>query len=118
MQAGTSTNHWFLKLGALAALLCACATVAAPQAPAQGGFRDCGDIPSQYTLGIEAKEVGCEEAEQVIRIYTKRIIENLQHDWSLTVRGFHCDLGRKYYYGETHHCKAGSRVIRFRRGTR
>jgi hypothetical protein len=118
MQVGVSTNHRFLKLGGLLALLCACAAIAAPQAPAKAGFRDCGDVPSQYTLGIETKGVSCGEAKQVIRIYTKRIIENLQHDWSLTVRGFHCDLDRKYYYGETHHCSVGSRVIRFRRGTR
>lgn len=104
----------------MAALLsCLIVLALAPaQAPAKAGFRDCGDVPSQYTLGIETKGVSCAEAKRVIRIYTKRIIENLQHDWSVTVRGFHCDLGRKYYYGETHHCKAGSRVIRFRRGTR
>lgn len=106
-------------MGVTALLCCLAALALGPvRAPAQAGFRDCGDIPSQYTLGIKTRGVSCREAKKVIRIYTKRIIKNLQHDWSLTVRGFHCDLGHKYYYGETHHCNAGSRVIRFRRGTR
>lgn len=103
----------------LVALVAICALVAAAPASVAkgGGFRPCADMPERYVNGIKVQGVGCRKAKRVVVRYTHAIIENLQHDWSVTVLGFHCDLTRKDYYGDSHRCKAGGRVILFRRGT-
>lgn len=110
------------KAPASVALIVACAVLfAAPassQQPAQkAGFRPCPEMKERYVNGIRVREVSCPKAKQVIIRYTEEIIDNLQHDWSLTIMGFHCDLTRKDYYGDSHRCAKGDRIIRFRRGT-
>lgn len=109
------------KAPASVALLAACAVAIAALAasqPAQGGgFRPCPDMKQRYVNNIKVRGVGCPEARRVIVRYTEEIIDNLQHDWSLTVMGFHCDLTKKDYYGDSHRCTKGSQVVRFRRGT-
>lgn len=108
-----------LSLAALFALLVALTAAPALSAPAQkAGFRSCPDMKQMYTGDIRVRNVACQKARRVIVRYTRAIIENLQHDWSVTVLGFNCDLTRKDYYGDSHRCTAGGdRVIRFRRGT-
>lgn len=107
------------KAPALAALLLACAVVIAAPASrsAAGGFRPCPDMKQRYTNGIKVKNVSCAKAKRVIVRYTEAIIDDLQHDWSLTILGYHCDLTKKDYYGDSHRCVKGDQVIRFRRGT-
>jgi hypothetical protein len=107
-----------LGLAALAALLAALAATPALSAPAhKAGFQSCPAMKQMYTGDIHVRNVACPKAKRVIVRYTRAIIENLQHDWSVTVLGFHCDLTRKDYYGDSHRCTSGDRVIRFRRGT-
>jgi hypothetical protein len=108
------------SLAALVALLAALTAAPALSAPSQNaGFRACPAMKQTYTGDIRVRNVACPKAKRVIVRYTRAIIENLQHDWSVTVLGFHCDLTRKDYYGDSHRCAAasGDRVIRFRRGT-
>ena len=108
------------RASGLIALLATCFLVNAAPAPAaqQGGHRSCEDISQMFVNDISVRGVSCGQAERVIVRYTRAIIDNLQHDWSLTILGFNCDLTRKDYYGDSHRCKAGGdRVIRFRRGT-
>ena len=107
------------SLAALVALLAALAAAPALSAPAQAaGLQSCPDMKQMYTGDIRVRNVGCPKAKRVIIRYTRAIIENLQHDWSVTVLGFDCDLTRKDYYGDSHRCTAsGGREIRFRRGT-
>ncbi|HMI82098.1 MAG TPA: hypothetical protein VK480_09955 [Solirubrobacterales bacterium] len=107
------------KTMGVAALVAACAALsAAPAAPAQQAGSKCPDMTNRYVNHIRVKKVGCPQAKKVIVRYTEEIIDNLQHDWSLTVLGFHCDLTKKDYYGDSHRCTAsGGREIRFRRGT-
>lgn len=109
------------KIFSLAALVGLLAVLAAPAASApaqQTGFKSCPAMKQMYTGGIRVRNVACPKAKQVIVRYTRAIVENLQHDWSVTVLGFHCDLTHKDYYGDSHRCTAsGGRVIRFRRGT-
>ncbi|HEV2727066.1 MAG TPA: hypothetical protein VGV34_02170 [Solirubrobacterales bacterium] len=94
------------------------AFVALSASPAQAKLRPCPDNPEMYMNNIRVQKVSCEQAERVAVRYTRAIIENLQHDWSLTILGFRCDLTRKDYYGDSHRCTAsGGRVILFRRGT-
>lgn len=108
-----------LSLAALVALLAVLAAAPALSAPAQqSGFKSCPDMKQRYTGDIRVRNVACSKAKRVIVRYTQEIIDNLQHGWSITVLGFHCDLTRKDYYGDSHRCAAsGDRVIRFRRGT-
>lgn len=98
-----------------------CLVVLTSSAAAQrggGGSTSCGAIPDQYTGGIRVEHVSCKEAKRVIATYTRRIIENLQHDWSLEVHGLDCDLVTKYYYGDIHRCTgSGGREVRFWRGS-
>jgi hypothetical protein len=103
----------------LALLLIALVAVsAAAPSSAQAKLRPCPDIPRTYMNEIQVQKVGCEEAKRVMIRYTRAIIENLQHAWSLAVLGYRCDLTRKDYYGDSHRCTAGGgRVILFRRGT-
>jgi hypothetical protein len=110
------------KIASLAVLLVLLAGLtAAPaiSAPAQkAGSQSCPAMKQMYTGDIRVRNVACPKAKQVIVRYTRAITENLQHDWSVTVLGFHCDLTRKDYYGDSHRCTAsGDREIRFRRGT-
>ena len=107
------------SLAALVALLATLAAAPALPAPAQkAGFQSCPDMKQRYTGDIRVRNVACPKAKRVIVRYTEAIIDNLQHDWSVTVLGFHCDLTRKDYYGDSHRCTAsGDRLIRFRRGT-
>lgn len=110
------------KTASFAALLVLLATfIAAPAvaAPAQKvGSQSCPAMKQMYTGDIRVRNVACPKAKRVIVRYTRAIIENLQHDWSVTVLGFECDLTRKDYYGDSHRCTAsGEREIRFRRGT-
>lgn len=102
-----------------AALVAVCAVLsAAPAAPAKQAGSKCPDMPNRYVNKIRVQKVGCPEAKKVIVRYTEKIIDNLQHDWSVTVLGFNCDLTKKDYYGDSHRCTAsGGREIRFRRGT-
>lgn len=107
-----------LSLAALVALLAALAAAPALSAPAQSaGFESCPDMKQRYTGEIRVRNVACQKAKRVIVRYTAAIIKDLQHDWSITVLGFNCDLTRKDYYGDSHRCTSGDRVIRFRRGT-
>lgn len=107
-----------LSLAALVGLLAALVTPAVSASTQQTGFKPCPAMKQMYTGGISVRNVACPKAKQVILRYTQAIIDNLQHDWSVTVLGFHCDLTRKDYYGDSHRCTAsGDRVIRFRRGT-
>jgi hypothetical protein len=108
-----------LGLAALFALLTVLAAAPAVSAPAQNaGFKSCPDMKQRYTGEIRVRNVACSKAKRVIVRYTAAIIDDLQHDWSIAVLGFHCDLTRKDYYGDSHRCTAsGNRVIRFRRGT-
>jgi hypothetical protein len=111
------------KVSGLIVLLVALAAVfAAPatsEQPAQkAGFRPCPDMKQRYTSEIKVRNLSCAKATRVTVRYTDAIIENLQHDWSVTVLGFHCDLTKKDYYGDSHRCSGdGGAVIRFRRGT-
>jgi hypothetical protein len=110
------------KATASVALIVACAApFAAPASagqPAQkAGFRPCPEMKQRYVNDIHIRGVSCSKAERVIVRYTEAIIDNLQHDWSLTIMGFHCDLTKKDYYGDSHRCTEGNRAIRFRRGT-
>jgi hypothetical protein len=110
------------KVLVVAVLLAACAVVcavpASSQQPAQkAGFRSCPDMKQRYTNNIRVKNVSCPKAKRVIVRYTEKIIDNLQHDWSVTALGFDCDLTKKDYYGDSHRCTRGDQVIRFRRGT-
>ncbi|HEX5989219.1 MAG TPA: hypothetical protein VFY75_03270 [Solirubrobacterales bacterium] len=110
------------KLLVLVAMLACTAFLAAPA----GGeptaklpnSHPCKDITSWYVNGIRVRRVSCAKAEVVIKRYTRLMNEKLQHDWSLTILGFHCDLTGKDYYGDSHRCLAGGgRGIVFRRGT-
>lgn len=104
--------------GAIAVIAACVALLALPAAAQQGGSKSCPDMPNRYVNKIRVTKVGCAEAKRVIIRYTKEIIDNLQHDWSLTILGYHCDLTKKDYYGDSHRCTAGGgREIRFRRGT-
>ncbi|HEY6730238.1 MAG TPA: hypothetical protein VI039_04350 [Solirubrobacterales bacterium] len=107
------------KVLGLAALLAIVAVTAFAPATAtsQGGFHSCGDMPRYYTQNIEAKGVECPKAKRVVLRYARITIDNLQHDWSVTVLGFKCDLVKKDYYGDSHRCTDNGRVIRWRRGT-
>lgn len=92
--------------------------VALSASPAQAKLRPCPDNPRMYMNDIRVQGVDCGQAQRVAIRYTRAIIENLQHDWSVTVLGFHCDLTRKDFYGDSHRCTAsGGRLILFRRGT-
>lgn len=102
-------------LMALAAL-CAASAMSKPAAP-EASFHSCPDMKQRYTNNVHVKKVSCPEAKRAIVRYTEEIIENLQHDWSLTILGYRCDLTRKDYYGDSHRCAKGDQVIRFRRGT-
>lgn len=103
------------KLGLLALVAIFAALSASP---AQAKFHACPDNPRMHMNEIRAQGVDCDQAQRVALRYTQEIIKNLQHDWSLTVLGFRCDLTRKDYYGDSHRCAAsGGRVILFRRGT-
>ncbi|HKF83891.1 MAG TPA: hypothetical protein VKB23_13135 [Solirubrobacterales bacterium] len=108
-----------LSLAALVALLAALVATPAMSAPAEkASFRSCPDMKRMFTGDIRVRNVACQKAQRVIVRYTRGIIDDLQHDWSLTVLGFRCDLTGKDYYGDSHRCTAsGDRVIRFRRGT-
>lgn len=110
------------KVPALVALAVACAVAfVAPAASVPAAqsvaFRPCPDMKQRYTNEIQVKKVSCTKAKRVIVRYTDAIIDNLQHDWSLTILGYRCDLTRKDYYGDSHRCTKGDRIIRFRRGT-
>lgn len=107
------------SFAALLVLLATCTAAPALSAPIQKtGFRSCPAMKQMYTGDIRVRNVACPKAKQVIVRYTRAIIENLQHDWSVTVLDFHCDLTRKDYYGDSHRCTGGGdRAIRFRRGT-
>lgn len=106
----------------LIAILVAAATAASPASaastPLRADFRSCGDITRMYTHDIKVQGVQCRQAKRVVLRYARATVENLQHDWSLTILGFKCDLTRKDYYGDSHRCTAsGGRVITWRRGT-
>jgi hypothetical protein len=106
----------------LVAILVACVVVfAAPAASRQSaqkaGVQPCPDMKQMFVNRVEVRQVDCSQARRVIVRYTRAIIDNLQHDWSVTVLGFHCDLTKKDYYGDSHRCTKGAQAIRFRRGT-
>jgi hypothetical protein len=105
------------KLAGLLALV-ALALAAAPAAAAKphGGFESCGDIAQLFTHDIQVRQVGCGLAKRVVGRYDRTLVKDLQHNWSLTILGFDCDLVRKHYYGEAYRCASGDRLIRFRRG--
>jgi hypothetical protein len=109
----------FLSLTALLVLFAALAAAPALSAPPpESGFRSCPAMTQTYTGDIRVRNVACPKAKRVIVRYTRALVEDVEQDWSLTVLGFHCDLTRKDYYGDSHRCTAsGERVIRFRRGT-
>ncbi|HEY8502481.1 MAG TPA: hypothetical protein VIL21_07325 [Solirubrobacterales bacterium] len=105
-------------IGAVALVAACGALLMAPGAPAKQAGAKCPDMSNRYVNKIRVQKVGCPEAKKVIVRYTEEIIDNLQHDWSVTVLGFNCDLTKKDYYGDSHRCTAsGGREIRFRRGT-
>ncbi len=107
-----------LSLAALVTLLAALAAAPVVSAPAQKAhFGSCPAMKQVYTGDIRVRNVACSQAKRVIVRYTRAIIDNLQHDWSVTVLGFRCGLIRRDYYGDSHLCTAsGDRMIRFRRG--
>lgn len=101
---------------ALTAVFAVAATGQAPEK--QTSSRSCPEMSAMYVNQIQVQGVGCAQAKRVIVRYTRAIIENLQHDWSVTVLGYSCDLTRKDFYGDSHRCaREGGRVVRFRRGT-
>jgi hypothetical protein len=109
-------------LGPIALLVALAVAFAAPAASEpsapQAALRSCPDWTQMYISSIQVRGVACPESKPVMARYTHAIIENFQYDWSLTIRGFHCDLVRLDYYGDSHRCTANDgRVIRFRRGT-
>ncbi|HET7418019.1 MAG TPA: hypothetical protein VFJ61_10385 [Solirubrobacterales bacterium] len=103
-------------------LVIACLALIASSGVARGagdGATSCGAMKSMYTGGILVKHVSCKEAKSVITTYTRRIIKNLQHDWSLEVHGLNCDLVTKYYWGDIHRCVgSGGRKVEFWRGSK
>jgi hypothetical protein len=115
--------HLLTKAPVLLGLIAVCAALLlapAAAAPTSLGadFRGCSDISSWYVNEIRVKRVACPQAKRVIKRYTRLMNEKLQHDWSLTVLGFDCDLTGKDFYGDSHRCTAGGgRMISFRRGT-
>ncbi|HXR59808.1 MAG TPA: hypothetical protein VN732_00605 [Solirubrobacterales bacterium] len=121
MVAGFLSARRLSAAGAAALVATLCLLALASSAPAQRadrGSTSCGAIPDPYTGGIRVKHVSCSEAKRVIATYTRRIIKNLQHDWSLEVHGLDCDLVTKYYYGDIHRCTGpGGREVRFWRGS-
>jgi hypothetical protein len=123
MVAGFLNVRGLSATGAAAIVATLCLVVLTSSAPAQRAAGDgstaCGAIPPMYTGGIRVKHVGCKEAKRVITTYTRRIVRNLQHDWSLEVHGLNCDLVTKYYYGDIHRCTGpGGREVRFWRGSK
>jgi hypothetical protein len=107
-----------VSLIAILVVAAAASPASAASDPLRADFRSCGDIARMYTHDIKVQGVQCRKAKRVVIRYARETIENLQHDWSLTILGFKCDLTRKDYYGDSHRCTAGGgRVITWRRGT-
>jgi hypothetical protein len=112
---GSKVLGLIVLLVALAAVCAASAT--SKQVAPEASFHSCPDMKQRYTNNIYVKNVSCPEAKRVIVRYTEKIIDNLQHDWSLPILGYHCDLTKKDYYGDSHRCTQADQVISFRRGT-
>jgi hypothetical protein len=122
MAAGILNDRRLLAAGLAAMLVLAFLATAASPAPAQragNGTTGCPAMKKMYTGGIRVKRVSCKEAKAVITTYIRRIVKNLQHDWSLTVHHLDCDLVTKYYWGDIHRCVgSGGREIDFWRGSK
>jgi hypothetical protein len=122
MAAGILSDRRLLATGLATALVLACLlTVASPASArhAGDGTTGCAAMKRMYTGGIKVKHVSCKEAKAVITTYIRRIVKNLQHDWSLTVHHLNCELVTKYYWGDIHRCVgSGGREIDFWRGSK